>query len=214
MNAPANFPSFAAKLPVKNTSGPTAVLKCGDSAKVLKSILTNSVSAIITDPPYGIDFGDFHWDNGIPGSAIWRECFRVLKPGGYMVAFGASRTSHELTALLEKIGFIICGRLVWEYPNGTPACQPIGEEHHARVKPAHEDIILVMKPIAAKTMTAHREKYGNCGLRVKDTLGDGTIKMTTSVFAYNKATPSERNLGVEHFPKRRLIERDESGRAL
>jgi tRNA G10 N-methylase Trm11 len=62
MNAPANFPDFAAKLPVKNTSGPTAVLKCGDSAKVLKSILTNSVSAIICDPPYGIDFGDFVWD--------------------------------------------------------------------------------------------------------------------------------------------------------
>jgi len=200
--------------PFKFPAPPAAVLIQDDSAKAMKSILTNSVSAVICDPPYGIDFGDFDWDNGIPGFGIWRECFRVLKPGGYMVAFGASRTSHELTTLLEKIGFIICGRLVWEYPNGTPACQPIGDEHHARVKPAHEDIILVMKPIAAKTMKAHREKYGNCGRRVKDTLGDGTIKMTTSVFAYNKASPSERNIGVEHLPKRRLIERDESGRSL
>ena len=114
MNAPANFPAFAAKLAAKNTSGPTAVLKCGDSAKVLKSILTNSVSAIICDPPYGIDFGDFDWDNVIPGFGIWRECFRVLKPGGYMVAFGSPKTSHELTTLLQKIGFVICGRLVWE----------------------------------------------------------------------------------------------------
>lgn len=95
-----------------------------------------------------------------------------------------------------------------------PACQPIGDEHHSRVRPAHEDIILVMKPIATETMKGHREKYGNCGLRVRDTLGDGTIKMTTSIFAYNKATTSERNIGVEHLPKRRLIERDESGRSL
>ena len=208
------FTTAISEKPFKFPAPPAAVLIQDDSAKAMKSILTNSVSAVICDPPYGIDFGDFDWDNDIPGFGIWRECFRVLKPGGYMVAFGASRTSHELTTLLEKIGFIICGRLVWEYPNGTPACQPIGDEHHARVKPAHEDIILVMKPIAAKTMKAHREKYGNCGLRVKDTLGDGTIKMTTSVFAYNKASPSERNIGVEHLPKRRLIERDESGRSL
>jgi DNA modification methylase len=214
MNCRTHFAAFASALPPTTTIGPTAVLKCGDSAKVLKSILTNSVSAIICDPPYGIDFGDFDWDHGIPGFGIWRECFRVLKPGGYMVAFGSPKTSHELTTLLQKIGFVICGRLVWEYPNGTPACQPIGDEHHARVKPAHEDIILVMKPIAAETMKGHREKYGNCGLRVKDTLGDGTIKMTTSIFAYNKATTSERNIGVEHLPKRRLIERDESGRSL
>lgn len=198
----------------RNTAAPTAVLMQGDSAQKLKSILTNSVSAIICDPPYGIDFGEHEWDLGIPGFAIWRECFRVLKPGGYMVAFGSPRTSHKLTTLLEEIGFIICGRLVWTYPNGTPACQKIDDKRHARVKPAHEDIILVMKPIAAKTIKAHREKFGNGGLRVKNTLGDDANGMSSSVLSYNKATPSERNLGVEHLPVRRLIERDESGRSL
>jgi tRNA G10 N-methylase Trm11 len=47
-----------------------------------------------------------------------------------------------------------------------------------------------------------------------DTLGDGTIKMTTTILKYNKATPTERNLGVEHFPKRRVIDREESNRSL
>ena len=70
MNCLTHLPSFVPNLPSKTAVGPTAVLKCGDSAKVLKSILTNSVSTIICDPPYGIDFGDFDWDNGIPGFGI------------------------------------------------------------------------------------------------------------------------------------------------
>ncbi len=124
MSTPSNFPTFITKSPNKNPSAPVAVLKCKDSAIVLKLTLTNSVSAIITDPPYGVDFGDFGWDNGIPGFGIWRECFRVLKPGGYMAAFGAPRTSHELATLLEKIGFIICGRLVWAYPMAPRPASP------------------------------------------------------------------------------------------
>ena len=189
---------------------PSAVLLHGDSALHLKSILTNSVAAVVCDPPYDIDYAGVDWDSALPDIAIWKECFRVLKPGGYLIAFGSPRTSHRLTVQLEQVGFILCGRLAWEYPNGTPACQRISKTHHSRVKPAHEDIILVMKPIAAKTMKAHRQTYGNGGLRVEDTLGDGTIKMTTSILKYNKATPTERNLGVEHFPKRQVIERDES----
>jgi site-specific DNA-methyltransferase (adenine-specific) len=57
-------------------------LKCGDSAKVLKSILSNSVSVVICDPPFGLGFGDQQWDMTLPELANWKECFRVLKPGG------------------------------------------------------------------------------------------------------------------------------------
>ena len=64
------FPTFNAYLPSTTAVGPTAVLKCGDSAKVLKSILTNSVSAIISDPPYKLGFGKKDWDNELPDISI------------------------------------------------------------------------------------------------------------------------------------------------
>ena len=47
MNCPAHFPAFTSALPSTTAVGRTAILKCGDSAKVMKSILTNSVSVVI-----------------------------------------------------------------------------------------------------------------------------------------------------------------------
>ena len=110
---------------------PSAVLLHGDSALRLKAIRSNSIGAVVCDPPYDLAYANNDWDRALPDAAIWKECFRVLKPGGYLVAFGSPKTSHRLTMQLEDVGFILGGRLVWEYPNGTPACQRISDTHHA-----------------------------------------------------------------------------------
>ncbi len=191
---------------------PNAVLRHGNSEEILKEILSESIDAICCDPPFGISFNQHEWDRTLPDLAIWKECLRVLKPGGYLAAFGASPTSHRLTADLESLGFKVCGRMAWIYPNGTPACQRIDDEHWARVKPAHEDIIVVMKPLAARTYHENRQKYGTGGLRVKNTIGDG--RMTTSILSYNKPTQTERNLGAEHLPKKPVVDREECDRSL
>lgn len=49
-----------------------------------------------------------------------RECLRVLKPGGFMLAFGGTRTVHRLTCAVEDAGFEIRDGIDWIYGNGFP----------------------------------------------------------------------------------------------
>lgn len=51
---------------------------------------------------------------------IARECFRVLRPGGYMLAFGGSRTYHRLACAVEDAGFDVVGEYHWLYGSGFP----------------------------------------------------------------------------------------------
>ena len=54
-------------------------------------------------------------------SESWaREAFRVLKPGGHLLAFGGSRTFHRLTVAIEDAGFEIRDCLSWLYGSGFP----------------------------------------------------------------------------------------------
>jgi site-specific DNA-methyltransferase (adenine-specific) len=52
---------------------------------------------------------------------LWaRECLRVLKPGGHMLAFGGSRTWHRLASAVEDSGFEIRDSIAWLYGSGFP----------------------------------------------------------------------------------------------
>lgn len=79
-----------------------------------------SVDAVVTDPPYGLEFMGREWDHGVPGVPFWTEALRVLKPGGHLVAFGGTRTFHRLTCALEDSGFEIRDVLAWLYGSGFP----------------------------------------------------------------------------------------------
>ena len=48
------------------------------------------------------------------------ECVRVLKPGGYLLAFGGTRTYHRLTCGIEDAGFEIRDSVLWLYGSGFP----------------------------------------------------------------------------------------------
>ena len=52
----------------------------GDCRTVLELMSSDSVDAIVTDPPYELGFMGKAWDNtGIANSVeMWRECLRVL----------------------------------------------------------------------------------------------------------------------------------------
>lgn len=92
----------------------------GDCLEVLKRFEPASVDAIVTDPPYGLCFMGRAWDHAVPGVDVWRECLRVLKPGGHMVAFAGTRTQHRMAAAIEDAGFEIRDLILWVYATGFP----------------------------------------------------------------------------------------------
>jgi len=101
---------------------------CGDCVEILRSFPENSISAIITDPPYGIGFMGKAWDHSVPTEEWARECFRVLKHGGHIVAFGATRAIHRMVCALEDEGFEIRDMINWLYFSGFPKSMDISKQ--------------------------------------------------------------------------------------
>ena len=81
----------------------------GDSLELLKQLDDNSIDSIVTDPPYELGFMGKSWDKtGIAYNVeLWKECLRVLKHGGHLLAFGGTRTYHRMVCAIEDAGFEI-----------------------------------------------------------------------------------------------------------
>jgi hypothetical protein len=133
-------------------------LLLGDCLDKLKELEDNSVDSIVTDPPYGLSFMGKDWDKvkatketqsqvvkglgaGMKMTTLadniefekwvteWSmECMRVLKPGGYMLAFGGSRMYHRLASGVENAGFEIRDQMMWIYGSGFPKSRDIGKD--------------------------------------------------------------------------------------
>ena len=99
----------------------------GDNRETLKTLPDNSIDAIVTDPPYGIDFLGKAWDANTGAVETYQECLRVLKPGGHILAFSAARTYHHLAVTLEQAGFEIRDQIMWIYSSGFPKSQDVGK---------------------------------------------------------------------------------------
>jgi site-specific DNA-methyltransferase (adenine-specific) len=98
----------------------------GDNREALRTLADNSIDAIVTDPPYGIDFLGKAWDANTGALETYQECLRVLKPGGHILAFSAARTYHHLAVTLEAAGFEIRDQIMWIYSSGFPKSQDVG----------------------------------------------------------------------------------------
>ena len=130
----------------------------------------NSVDAIVCDPPYGLGkepdalamlqawmngkdyvhksksgFMGKEWDAFVPQPSMWRECWRVLKPGGYLLAFAGTRTQHLMALGLQISGFEIRDMIAWVYGSGYP-------KHRSSLKPALEPITMARKPAKVATL--------------------------------------------------------------
>jgi DNA modification methylase len=92
----------------------------GDCLDRLKELESDSIHAIVTDPPYGLSFMGKRWDYDVPSVEIWAECLRVLKPGGHLLAFAGTRTQHRMAVRIEDAGFEIRDMIAWVYGSGFP----------------------------------------------------------------------------------------------
>ena len=98
----------------------TFTLYNGNCLDVMKTMESNSVDSIVTDPPYGLSFMGKKWDYDVPSQEIWEEAMRVLKPGGYLLAFAGTRTQHRMAVRIEDAGFEIRDMIAWVYGSGFP----------------------------------------------------------------------------------------------
>ena len=101
----------------------------GNCLEVLKTLEDNSVDSIVTDPPYELGFMGKKWDStGIAYNVdLWKECLRVLKPGGHLLAFGGTRTYHRMVCAIEDAGFEIRDCIQWLYSTGFPKSHNISK---------------------------------------------------------------------------------------
>jgi site-specific DNA-methyltransferase (adenine-specific) len=196
----------------------TIQLMLGDCSERLKTVPENSIDAIVTDPPYALvqnsrngsaqpgdmstpygrsgpskergfmghdwDYGDVAFD-----PIFWKECLRVLKPGGHLLAFGGSRTYHRLASAIDDAGFEIRDQIMWLYGQGFPksldVSKAIVKKGRPKVikddldtseaaqwkgwgtalKPAHEPIVVARKPLIG-TVAENVLKHGTGGLNI------------------------------------------------
>jgi site-specific DNA-methyltransferase (adenine-specific) len=99
---------------------PSFSLHNADCLNFLKTMDDCSIDSIVTDPPYGISFMGKKWDYDVPSVNIWKECLRVLKPGGHLLAFAGTRTQHRMAIAIEDAGFEIRDMIAWVYGSGFP----------------------------------------------------------------------------------------------
>src|SRR6056297_1785912 len=99
-----------------------ATVHFGSNTDVLPTLEDNSVDSIVTDPPYELGFMGKKWDSsGIAYNVeLWKECLRVLKPGGHLLSFGGTRTWHRVAVAIEDAGFEVRDSIAWMYGSGFP----------------------------------------------------------------------------------------------
>ena len=141
-------------------TAPDVTLHLGDCRTVMAGFEAESFDAVVCDPPYDLTSGKkggtgaaslnpdspagrsrigtggfmgASWDaTGVAfDPETWRAVYRVMKPGGWLLAFGSTRTWHRLVCAIEDAGFEIrdsvaeltghdAPGLIWAYAGGFP----------------------------------------------------------------------------------------------
>ncbi|KQJ65356.1 DNA methyltransferase [Pseudomonas aeruginosa] len=136
------------------------------------------VASINLDSPYGRSrigtgngaggFMGMKWDSDVPPVEVWAECLRVLKPGGYLLAFAGTRTQHRMALRIEDAGFEIRDMIAWVYGSGFPKSKNLDGDRQGwgtALKPALEPITVARKPLVG-TVAANVLAHGTGALNI------------------------------------------------
>lgn len=178
-------------------------LHAGDCMSVLAGMPDNSVGSIVCDPPYHLHsivkrfsktgrtestasksgphqrtatgFMGRTWDGGDIAFQVstWRACWRVLKPGGYILAFSSSRTFGRMSVAIEDAGFITHPMIGWMFGQGFPKAHKVAHPDWdgfayggQALKPAFEPIYMGQKPFSEKNGTLNLLRWGVGALNI------------------------------------------------
>jgi len=161
------------------------------------------VDSVVTDPPYhlqsivkrfgkegsapaqeGTDgafsraskgFMGKEWDGGDIAfrPETWELALKLLKPGGHLLAFSASRNYHRMAVAIEDAGFEIRDQLMWLYGSGFPKSHNLGDGWGTALKPAHEPIVMARKPLSEKSIADNILKHGTGGINIDGSRVEG-----------------------------------------
>ena len=152
------------------------------------------VDSVVTDPPYHLTsiterygkegsapakdrdglyqrqakgFMGKEWDGGDVAfrKETWELAYKLLKPGGHLLAFSASRNYHRMAVAIEDAGFEIRDQIMWIYGSGFPKSLNLGDGWGTALKPAHEPIVMAKKRLEG-TNKQNKDKYGTGGINI------------------------------------------------
>lgn len=196
----------------------------GDCLEVLARLEECSIDSVVCDPPYHLTsivkrfgsekaapaksgktgaykrasagFMGKQWDGGDVAfrPETWAAVYRVLKPGGHLVAFSGTRTYHNMATAISDAGFEIRDQLAWVYGSGFPKSHNIGDGWGTALKPAWEPICLARKPLIG-TVAENVRVHGTGAINV-----DGCrVEAEAGWQEWVKKTARPNTAGQEHI---------------
>lgn len=191
----------------------------GNCLEVLTSLPENSIHSAVMDPPYHLTsiverfgkegsteakagatgafkrasagFMGKEWDGGDIAFQVetWRQVLRVLKPGGYLLAFASTRGFGRMSVAIEDAGFITHPLIAWVFGSGFPKATRLKAEGYdgwryggQALKPAIEPIYMGQKPFSEKTGTANVLLHGTGAVNIdgcRVSTHESTVRLRT-----------------------------------
>jgi DNA modification methylase len=178
----------------------------GNNLELLPTLADNSIDAIVTDPPYGLGnpdpdyiikaiqlwasgdrshipegkgFMGKSWDAFVPPPAVWDECFRVLKPGGHLLAFAGTRTYDLMGISIRMAGFEIRDSIGWVYGSGFPKSLDVSKAIDKQAGAEREVLTEVVSDLFGDQEVKQERKTGiGTGKGSTAIMGDGNRDLT------------------------------------
>ena len=195
----------------------------GDCLEKLKDLDDNTIDLICSDPPYGLSFMGKKWDSfneviSFEGEShvyakkgfkklprnkpiameeffvpIWKECLRVLKPGGFAFIMAAPKQDvlQKQIEALNKSGFKTnFTSIYWAYATGFPKAMNIGKSVDKRLGVEREVVGKEKIDIGMQSGNMHSGRHTNVVERDKTVSTSDEAKKLDGSYAGYQPKPA------------------------